>query len=158
MGYTVPASLAKGSSSAVWQCLLGCSLAVGLSKQLLCYLITLDSPTESCSVLDFWTEGSLSHCCVAFLSSQSSACYSIRLLLSYTGAFRVLLATSRPLAAIFHSAVTPQVFWASFFIITTRNGEKQMSATTRTLSNMLLSSSFVLFLPWEMASTQEKAE
>lgn len=41
-----------------------------------------------------------------------------------TGAFQVLLDTSRLLATISHSVVTPQVFQASFFIISTVRGER----------------------------------
>lgn len=62
----------------------------------------------------------------------------LRLLLSYTGTLQVLVATSKLSATILHSAVTPQEFQALFFIISARRGERQISATARTLSNRLL--------------------
>lgn len=65
-----------------------------------------------------------SYCHILFLPPQRSACSSIRLLLSYTGAVQVLLATSMPLARTSNSTVTPQVFQASFYHRIYQEGRK----------------------------------
>lgn len=62
----------------------------------------------------------------------------LRLLLSYPGTLQALVATSKLSATVPHSAVTPHGLLASFFIISTVRGERQISATARTLSNRLL--------------------